>query len=164
MTLKAYIPTGIAALTLLVLALLIGAGSAQASEVTGTLSSGATADTISGTVVAPAQCQDGIDNDSDGDVDYPADQDCESATDDQEEQESSGGGGGGSRRSSSNNNNDDGEVLGTQTDGMGGGGDDFIPGVPNTGQGGGALYTVLTLLASLSMLGAGAGTLRYRYK
>lgn len=166
MTLKAYIPTGIAAAVVLVLALIIGAGSAQASEVTGTLSSGTTGDTISGTVVGTAQCQDGIDNDGDGEIDFPADAHCDNASDNKEEEDvrNSGGGGGSSRNSNNNNDDDDGEVLGTETgpiDGMGGGGD--FPGVPNTGQGGNALSTILALLASLSVLGAGTWALRFKH-
>lgn len=138
------------------------------SEVTGTLTSGTAApttstSTISGTVVSGAQCQDTIDNDGDGDIDFPADDDCESVTDDQEEQQS-GGGGGGSRRNSSNNNDnddDDGEVLGTDTSSnVGGSGDVLVPGVPNTGAGQDALATLATLLGSLAVFGAGALALR----
>ena len=117
------------------------------SEVTGTLSSGTAAtgsvatgtitggggNTISGTVV---------DDDNGG----------------------GGGGGGGSRRSSSSNNNNDGEVLGTEvgpTDGVGGGGDVFTPGVPSTGAGDPLPYIAL-LLGSLGVFGAGLLSLRYR--
>jgi uncharacterized repeat protein (TIGR01451 family) len=65
------------------------------------------------------QCSDGIDNDNDGQVDYPADSDCTDAQDNNESPESSSGGGGGhnhrsSGGSSSNSNN--GEVLGAETE------------------------------------------------
>ncbi len=62
------------------------------------------------------QCSDGIDNDGDGEIDYPADGDCESASDDKEEADRRSSGG--SRRSSSNgsSNNNNGEVLGAQTE------------------------------------------------
>jgi hypothetical protein len=60
-----------------------------------------------------AECQDGIDNDSDGMIDYPDDPECDSYTDDREEAPvvppppppppSGGGGGGGGGQSSSAN-------------------------------------------------------------
>ncbi len=62
------------------------------------------------------QCSDGIDNDGDGDIDYPADDDCESASDDKEEQDSRNSGGGSRRNSGGSSNNNAGEVLGAQAE------------------------------------------------
>lgn len=67
------------------------------------------------------QCNDGIDNDGDGDIDYPADSGCSSATDDNE---SSGGGSGGSIPQCRDGNDNDGDNLrdaldpGCHTDGI----------------------------------------------
>lgn len=49
------------------------------------------------TLVTTYQCNDGVDNDGDGNIDYPADAGCSSETDDSEnsDQEQGGGGGGG---------------------------------------------------------------------
>jgi hypothetical protein len=58
--------------------------------------------TLTVSVIGDKQCNDGQDNDSDGKVDYPADDGCDSSTDDDETDASSGndnnggGGGGGS--------------------------------------------------------------------
>jgi hypothetical protein len=143
-TLKSGAAGLLAGVVVLALLMLI-AGQASASEVTGTLSSsaatgsvatgtvtGGTGNTISGTVI-------------DG---------------------SSGGGGGGSSRRSggSGSVNNPGDVLGASTDvpsGVGGGGG--FPGVPNTGAGGDPLLTLTTLLASLAVFAGGLGALR-RYR
>ncbi|MBP6904661.1 MAG: carboxypeptidase regulatory-like domain-containing protein [Candidatus Pacebacteria bacterium] len=67
------------------------------------------------------QCNDGIDNDNDGDIDYPADSGCSSATDDNE---SSGGSSGGSTPQCRDGNDNDGDNLrddldpGCHTDGI----------------------------------------------
>ena len=126
--------------------LLLAAGIAQASEVTGTLSSGmATGSTATGTVTG------GTGSTISGTV--------------ISEDNGGGGGGGGSRRSSSNNDdNDDGEVLGTETepDGMGGGGG--FPGIPNSGAGGDAVLTLMTLIASFALAAGGyIATRRLKY-
>lgn len=70
------------------------------------------------------QCSDGIDNDNDGKIDFPADASCTDANDDSEADPSSGGnnssgGGGGHHHRSSGgsvNNDNQGEVLGAETE------------------------------------------------
>jgi hypothetical protein len=58
----------------------------------------------------PPACSDDIDNDGDGDIDYPNDEGCEDRQDDSEDNRRvTGGGGGGFRRSTG------GEVLGAQS-------------------------------------------------
>lgn len=57
----------------------------------------------------PMQCNDNLDNDSDGNIDYPDDAGCDSLTDnDETDPESSGGGGG---RSNNNDDDDDEPVI-----------------------------------------------------
>lgn len=76
----------------------------------------AAATTTGGQGGGSPQCSDGIDNDGDGQIDFPADSDCTDANDDSEA--GSGGGGGHHHRSSggSVNNDNNGEVLGAQTE------------------------------------------------
>jgi uncharacterized repeat protein (TIGR01451 family) len=67
------------------------------------------------------QCSDGVDNDNDGQIDFPADTDCTDANDNSEAPESSGGGGGGGgghhhSGGSGSVNTDQGEVLGAETE------------------------------------------------
>lgn len=162
-------------MTALALALMLGLSQAHAqSEVTGTLSSGTASgstatgtisggsgNSISGTVVGgTTECSDGIDNDADGTIDMQ-DPACDLPTQDDESDDP--GSAGGNNRSSNNDDDDDGDVAGDQTgptDGVGGGGDVFTPGVPNTGAGGDALLNLVALIGSLAAVGGGAYYLR----
>jgi len=56
--------------------------------------------TTNATATPTFQCNDGVDNDGDSQIDFPADTDCTSATDDSEAASGSGGGGGSSSSSS----------------------------------------------------------------
>jgi len=150
MTNKLLVSIQLSIATLVLALVLLSAGLAQASEVTGTLSSGTggsaatgtiqggTGNTISGTVVSPP---DGVGGGGDN-----------------------SGGGGSSHRSSSNNNNNDGEVLGAQTEPDGVGGGFGVPGIPNTGVGGGALFYLASLMLALGFAVVGYIATTRRFK